>query len=98
MSSELEEKEFRFSFYDPERQRETTICIERFVTRKGLIGDKIAYRFGFVFGDGGVGEHKGYLVGKSLPDVTTRALKAFSKIFEDPLLDEQSLMLALQRR
>jgi hypothetical protein len=97
MFSSLDEG-FEISFFDPERARETTISVERFVVKKRMIfGDKIAYRLGFAVDIGDIGEHKGYLVGESLSDVLARSLKTMSRNFEDPLFDEQSSLLAMQR-
>ena len=61
--------------------------------RKRIFGDKIGCRLGFFID----GLNEGYLVSKSLPDIFSRAMKIFLRNFEDPLMDEQSSLLALQQ-
>ena len=93
LSNALHEEVFKFLVFDGERSRELTITLERYNVRKRIFGDKIGYRLG-LFPDG---LNEGYLVSKSLPDIFTRAIKIVSRNFEDPLMDEQTSLLALQQ-
>ncbi|MCW5698933.1 MAG: hypothetical protein KIT00_03730, partial [Rhodospirillales bacterium] len=98
ISEALNEEIFEVSFFDPERNRETIISVEKFIVKKGIIfSDKNAYRVGFTAFTEGNREHKGYIVGRALPEVLTRSLAMLSRNFKDPLYDEQTSMLALQR-
>lgn len=87
--------QYLFMYYDPDRNWEITITIEKYMVKKGFFGDKTCFRVGFLRVINGAEEHLGFLIGKSFPDLASRILGIIVNAYSDPMLDEQSSLLAM---